>query len=245
MAKQKVELSEYERKRQENIAKTQALLRNLEMEAAEAGLAPTSRSGASARPKAKAKKPVPKKIKQEEVAPRRTSSRLKGIEADSETAKRKAEEEYDARREADRAKRQRVSDAFRFSDIVVAGQEWDHDGKFSSIVAPAKPYQRTFSADRVKGTTDKELRVLRERMMGLQLWETYGPSQIKLTPERIVGLFHSHQLVIIRVRTFNILVVLHGVPSNCRQAVSVRRRQIREPRNHRLLSKGLGSETRR
>ncbi|KAF2796558.1 WD repeat-containing protein [Melanomma pulvis-pyrius CBS 109.77] len=191
MAKQKVELSEYERKRQENIAKTQALLRNLEMEAAEAGLAPTSRSGASTRPKTKAKKPAPKKIKQEEVAPRRTSSRLKGIEADSETAKRKAEEEYDARREADRAKRQRVSDAFRFSDIVVAGQEWDQDGKFSSIVAPAKPYQRTFSTDRVKGTTDKELKALRERMMGLQLWETYGPSQIKLTPERIYSMgFH-------------------------------------------------------
>jgi len=188
MAKQKVELSEYERKRQENIAKTQALLRNLEMEAAEAGLAPTSRSSASAKPKAKPKKTAIKKVKEEEVVPRRTSSRLKGIEADSETAKRKAEDEYDARKEAERAKRQRISDAFNFSDIVVSGKEWDEDGKFASIVAPAKPYQRTFSADRIKGTTDKELRALRERMTGLQLWESYGPNEIKLTPERIVSL---------------------------------------------------------
>ncbi|KAF2711530.1 WD repeat-containing protein [Pleomassaria siparia CBS 279.74] len=191
MAKQKVELSEYERKRQENIAKTQELLRNLEMEAAQAGLAPTSRSTASSRPKSKPKKPAPKKIKEEDVGPRRTSSRLRGIEADSETAKRKAEEEYDARKEADRAKRQRVSDAFRFSDIVVAGNEWDQDGKFASIVPPAKPYQRTFNADRVKETSDKELKALRQNMMGLQLWETYGPNQIKLTPERIYSMgFH-------------------------------------------------------
>lgn len=193
MAKIKSEISEYERKRQENIAKTQALLRNLEMEAAEAGLAPTARSTVSSRPKSKPKKPVAKKIKVEEIAPRRVSSRLKGIEADSETAKRKAEDEYVAQREADRAKRQRISDAFNFSDIVVSGADWDKDGKFSSIVAPAKPYQRTFNVDRVKETTDKELRVLRERMMGLQLWETYGPGQIKLTPERIVSWHEEHE----------------------------------------------------
>jgi hypothetical protein len=187
MAKIKTEVSEYELKRQLNIAKTQALLLNLEMEAAEAGLAPTGRSTVTSRPKSKPKKAVTKKIKLEEVTPRRTSSRLKGIEADSETAKRKAVEEYDAQREADRAKRQRISDAFNFSDIVVSGAEWDKDGKFSSIVAPAKPYQRTFNADRVKETTDKELKALRQKMTGLQLWETYGPNQIKLTPERIVS----------------------------------------------------------
>ena len=73
-----VEISEYERKRQENIAKTQALLRNLEMEAAEAGLGPIGKAKTSVPSRPKVKKPAPKKIKQEEVAPRRTSSRLKG-----------------------------------------------------------------------------------------------------------------------------------------------------------------------
>jgi hypothetical protein len=103
-----VEISDYERKRMENIAKTQALLRNLELEAAQAGLGPTGKVRAPGSAKPKSKKPAPKKIKQEEVAPRRTSSRLKGIVADSETAKRKADDEYVAIRDADRAKRQRV-----------------------------------------------------------------------------------------------------------------------------------------
>ncbi|KAF2195411.1 WD repeat-containing protein [Zopfia rhizophila CBS 207.26] len=191
MARQKVELSEYERKRQENIAKTQALLRNLEMEAAEAGLAPTSKPAASAKPKPKSKKPAPKKIKQEEVVPRRTSSRLRGIVADSEVAKRKAEEEYEAQKEADRAKRQRISDTFNFGDIVVRGKGWDQHGNFLSNVGPAKPYERTFTADDVKETTDKELKALREKMARLELWEDYEPNEIKITPERIYAIgFH-------------------------------------------------------
>lgn len=176
--KEKAEISEYERKRQENIAKTQALLRNLEQEAAQAGLGPTSKARASSTTKSKAKKPAPKKIKQEEITPRRTSSRLKGIEADSEKAKRKAEEEYEALREADRAKRQRVSGAFRLSDIVVAGKGWDQSGNFLSIVGPAKPYERTFDFDDTKETTDKELRALREKMSGLELWEDFEPNEV-------------------------------------------------------------------
>lgn len=188
MARQKVELSEYERKRQENIAKTQALLRNLEMEAAQAGLAPTAKGAASAKPKPKSRKPAVKKEIKEEIVPRRTSSRLKGIEADSEKAKRKAEEEHELRREADKAKRMRVSDAFNFSDIVVAGKGWDQSGNFLSAVGPAEPYARTFTADDVTETTDKELRALREKMTGLELWEAYEPNEIKLTPERIVSI---------------------------------------------------------
>jgi WD repeat-containing protein 76 len=190
MARQKVQLSEYERKRQENIAKTQALLRDLEMEAAEAGLAPTSRtSSAPARAPSKSKKAQAKKIKVEEVVPRRTSSRLKGIEADSETAKRKAEEEFQLQKEADRAKRQRISDDLDFGDIVVSGKSWDQNGMFSSIVGPAKPYERTFTDDHVTVTKDNELKSLRERMNSLKLWEDFVPNEIKLTPERIASLF--------------------------------------------------------
>jgi DNA-binding helix-hairpin-helix protein with protein kinase domain len=157
------------------------------MEAAEAGLAPTAKSSSASRPKSKPKKVVPKKIKQEEVTPRRMSSRLKGIEADSETAKRKAEEELDARREADKMKRQRVSDAYNLSDIVVAGKEWDMNGNFLSIVGPAKPYERTYDPERAKETTDKELKALREKMNSLELWPEFEPNELKITPERIVG----------------------------------------------------------
>lgn len=185
MARPKAAVSEYERKRQENIAKTQALLRNLEMEAAQAGLAPTAAKAVSA--KTKPKKAAPKRIKQEEILPRRTSSRLKGIEADSETAKRKAEEEHEARKEADKAKRQRISDAFNFGDILVAGKGGDAITSLLSVVGPANPYERTFDEDDVKETTDKELRALREKMSGLELWPEYEPNELKITPERIVS----------------------------------------------------------
>jgi len=187
MAKPKAAISEYERKRQENIAKTQALLRNLEMEAAQAGLAPTAAKAASSTTRSKPKKAAPKKIKQEEVVPRRTSSRLKGIEADSETAKRKAEEEFEARKEADKAKRQRIGDAFNFGDILVAGKGGDAITNLLSVVGPANPYERTFDEDDVKETTDKELRALREKMSGLELWPEFEPNELKITPERIVS----------------------------------------------------------
>jgi hypothetical protein len=182
----KAEISDYERKRQENIAKTQALLRNLEVEAAQVGLGSTSKPAGTTKPKPK--KPAPKKIKQEEEAPRRTSSRLRGIEADSDKAKRKAEEEQEAFREADRAKRQRVSGAFNFDDIVVAGKGWDQSGNFLSMVGPARPYERTFNFDDAKETTDKDLRALREKMGALELWEDFEPNEIKITPERIYAM---------------------------------------------------------
>ncbi|KAF2229258.1 WD repeat-containing protein [Viridothelium virens] len=186
----KVELSDYELQRQEKIAKNQALLKQLNLEAASAGVAPKPKPTNSSTSKSHKKKPTERKIK-EEVAPRRTSSRLKGIVADSEVAKRKAEEEREAIEEANRAKRQRISDDLNLSDIVVAGKSWNQSGNFLRNVGPANPGERTFSAQDVKETTDKELRALREKMSGLQLWEEFEPNRIKITPERIYSLgFH-------------------------------------------------------
>ncbi|KAL2358517.1 WD repeat-containing protein [Cryomyces antarcticus] len=183
-------LSDYEVQRQEKIAKNQALLRELQLEGAAAGLAPKGRSAQTTKATRAPKKKTVVKIK-EEVVPRRTSSRLKGIVADSEVAKRKAEDEADAFHQAERAKRQRVSDDLNLSDIVVAGRQWNQSGNFLSNVGPAKPGERTFDAQNVKETTDKELRELRQRMSSMQLWEGFEPNRIKITPERIYSLgFH-------------------------------------------------------
>jgi WD40 repeat protein len=184
----KVELSDYERKRQETIAKNQALLRNLALDAAQTGLAPSSRKKAAIASKPK-KKAAPR-VK-EEIVPLRTSSRLKGIVADSEVAKRKTEDESVALQQAERAKRQRISGDLNVSDIFVSGKGWDQSGNFLTGVGPAKPYERTFTAQDIKGTTDKELRALRERMSGLALWQDVEPNRIKVTPERIYAMaFH-------------------------------------------------------
>ena len=107
---------------------------------------------------------------------RRTSSRLRGIVADSEVAKRKAEDEAEAFQEAQRLKRQRVSGDLNLTDVVVAGRDWNQSGNFLSSVGPAMPGERTFSAQDVKKTNDKELRALREKMSGLQLWEGFEPN---------------------------------------------------------------------
>lgn len=179
-----VEISEYERKRQETIAKNEALLRELALNAAQAGLAP--RKSAPSGTTQKRPKPAPKP--KEPAIPTRSSARLQGLVADSEVAKRKADEEAEVQQAAERAKRQRVSGDLKVDDILVPTKHWDAAGNFFSTVGPAKPYERTFTAQDVKQTSDKELRQLRERMSGLQLWEDVEPNRLKITPERIYAM---------------------------------------------------------
>jgi WD repeat-containing protein 76 len=183
------ELSEYERKRQETIAKNQALLRDLALNAAQAGLAPKKKRASSSAAQNKSR-PAPKP--KEPPVPTRSSARLQGLVADSEVAKRKADQEVEAQQASERAKRRRVSGDLQVSDILVSGKYSDTNAvNFFTAVGPAKPYERTFTAQDIRKTTDKELRNLRERMSSLQLWEDVEPNSIKITPERIYAMaFH-------------------------------------------------------
>lgn len=184
------QLSDYERQRQEKIAKNQALLNQLQLDARQAGIGPKSKPKPTSTAGQKRKKPI-EKIKQEDTGPRRTSSRLKGIIADSEVAHQKAEAEAEAFQEQQRVKRQRVSEDINLGDAVVNGRTWNRAGNWLTAVGPAQPGERTFSVQDAKDTTDKELRELRQRMSGLQLWEGAEPNRIKITPERIYSLgFH-------------------------------------------------------
>ena len=193
MARAPVEISEYEQQRQANIAQRDKLLKQLALDASSAGLGPKSVSKPSSKSaNSHKKKPLVKKVK-EEILPRRTSSRLAGLTADSEVAKRKAEDEYVAVQEAAKVKRQRVSGDLNLSDVVIAGKEWDKSENFFIDVVSrgAKPYDRTFGESEVRETTDKELRALREKMSGLELYDGFEPTRIKITPERIYSLgFH-------------------------------------------------------
>jgi hypothetical protein len=177
MAPQTAPVSEYERKRLETIAKNKALLKDLALDAAVSGLAPPKSrarpSLAASNGSQKRKREAPK-VK-EEVQPRRVSHRIRGIQADSETAKIKAEEDFQALQVAERAKRVRVSGDLSVGDIITSGQNWDPNGNFLRGVAPVKPYERTFDLDDVKETTDIDLRKLREQMSGLTLWRNIEP----------------------------------------------------------------------
>ncbi|KAL8930374.1 MAG: hypothetical protein Q9172_000083 [Xanthocarpia lactea] len=193
--KETTELSDYERQRQENIAQRDKLLKQLALDASSAGLGPGQKPKPAKPTSTHRKKPVVKKVK-EEIVPRRTSSRIAGIEADSEVAKRKAEDEYVAVQEAARVKRQRISGPLDLSEIQVAGKGWDKNENFLQSVVDvvsrgANPYKRTFGEEEVKETTNKELRALREKMSGLELYDGFEPNRIKITPERIYSLgFH-------------------------------------------------------
>ena len=126
------------------------------------------------------KKPVPKKIKQEEVAPRRTSSRLKGIVADSEVAKRKADEAFEQAQKVEREKRLRKSDFFTLDNMLVSGQKLTGDALIGIDVITkgvAKPYERTFGDEDVKNTEDQDLKALREEMSSLELWDQWTPGR--------------------------------------------------------------------
>lgn len=174
--KEKAEISDFERKRLENIAANQAILKDLSSTAER--IVP--------KPVAKPKKSAPRKraavVKKEEPRPTRTSSRLAGVEADSETAKRKAEVEHEFAKEQAKAKRQRVAGDLNFSDIVVDGK-FSKDGNFlSGIMRGAMPNVRTFTEDDIKETTDEGLKALREKMSGLEIYQGYEPNRRYLEP---------------------------------------------------------------
>ena len=182
------ELSDFEKQRLANIAERDQLLKKLKQEAQSSGLAlpppprPTAKNPPTDSSRSK-KRPAPRKpvIKDESAAPRRVSSRLRGLAADSEVAKRKADEQQDAMMEAERAKKVRKSDAFSFNEMVVSGQKLSGEGLIGVDVVTkgvAKPYERTFGDEDIQMTTDKDLKVAREEMSGLQLWEAWEPNRM-------------------------------------------------------------------
>jgi WD repeat-containing protein 76 len=194
------EVSDYEKQRLANIAERDALLKKLTQEAQQAGLytKPARKGTANGTDQSHKRKRPAKPVKKEiDNTPRRTSSRLAGLTADSEVAQRKADREYEAVRDAERAKRQRISGDHELGDILVNGKGWNTvDGKPLLGVdvlnrSVARPHERTFGENEIKETTDKELKAIRQRMNALALWDAWEPSRIKITPERIYSMtFH-------------------------------------------------------
>ena len=181
------DVPDFEKQRLANIAERDALLKKLTQEARTSGLygKPASAGAANGtKRKAKTRAPPAKRVKQEDIGPRRTSSRIAGIQADSEVIKEKEEKEYVERKEADRQRRMRHTGDLSFD----AGSLIATD---PVLKRGADPYERTFDEEDIKQTTDKDLKQLRERMSGLQIWNAWEPSRIKITPERIYSMsFH-------------------------------------------------------
>ena len=169
------ELSELEKQRQAFIDQNKALLKKLNIDKGQLNL-PSFPSPQSGAPKSKKRTAPKRESTQEAPAPRRQSSRLQGLAADSEVAKRKADDLNEAAREAEQAKRRRRMDSFTQDDMFIAGQKLGEDSLIGTDVLTkgvAVPNQRTFGEDEINKTTDKELKALREEMNGLNLWDEW------------------------------------------------------------------------
>lgn len=181
---QQEEPSDFEKQRLANIAERDKLLAELQVKknAAQAGLyaRPAKRAAPS-----KPKSTPAKRIKKEDIAPRRTSSRLAGIQADSEVQREKLEKEYVEQKERDIERRKRNTDDLKLGDVTLKGGINGFFGSDAVLRPVAKPHERTFGEDEIKETTDKDLKELREKMSGLGIWEAWEPNRIKITPERI------------------------------------------------------------
>lgn len=176
------ELSEFEKQRLANIAERDALLKKLTLEAQSSGVFAKASPKPSAKDNISRPKKKPTRVKNEDEAPivRRMSSRLRGIQADSEVAKRKADEAFKQAQKVEREKRLRKSDFFTLDNMLVSGQKLSGDALIGIDVVTkgvAKPYERTFGDEDVKNTKDGDLKALREDMSSLELWDQWTPGR--------------------------------------------------------------------
>lgn len=160
------DFSDYERRRQENILKNKLLLQQLQLDTVVLGSKKRRRAPS---------KPTPRKKKDSSVeyVPRRQSSRLAGIPAESETVKRKYDEEIAAYAEAEQAKRKRVSEDTTFD---VTGIDF---------TLKRDRYVRTFTDEDVRNSENQDVKKLREKMMGLKLYERWEPNSELLVASSI------------------------------------------------------------
>ncbi|KAK9313336.1 WD40-repeat-containing domain protein [Lipomyces starkeyi] len=176
-------LNEYERQRRANIERNNALIRELELAGLSADIGPVSTSSnkrlAANKPRPTAKRA--KTIKKEESpAPRRTSARLAGLQAESEAVRIKTEEEYATAQEKAKAERQRVGGDIKFEDIAsdALSKLWT----FNDDDADTQNEEKVIAGDIVQ---------LRKDLSSLTLFEKFEPNDIKITPERIYNIgFH-------------------------------------------------------
>jgi len=174
MAKEQATLTAWEQRRNANALANNEVLRAVSATS-------TKIFGASREPKAP-KKPAAKKkaaqpVKREAPAPTRRSARVAGIDADPELLKRKLLVESEAKEQEDRAKRLRISGDLDIADIKVEGNAWNLSDKslasLQMFARGAQPGVRTFTDTDVAETTDSDLKAMRTKMSGLQLYDKF------------------------------------------------------------------------
>ncbi|KJZ73394.1 WD repeat-containing protein [Hirsutella minnesotensis 3608] len=184
--KEAAEMSAFERRRMENMAANKAILTDISVTAKK--IIPEKK------PVAKSSAPKRKRetVKREPARPTRMSSRLAGLEADTDDLKQKLAADIEKDAAEARPKRLRISSDLQLGDVAVEGKKYGSgvDG-LKGLVRGAEPGVRTFTEEDVKETTDEGLKSLRQKMGSLKLYEHWLPNEIKITPQRVYALgFH-------------------------------------------------------
>ncbi|KAL0940101.1 WD domain-containing protein [Colletotrichum truncatum] len=176
-------MSAFERRRLENIANNQTILKDL---------ANTSNKIMPAKPKPPPRSARAAPVKREaapatSTGPIRRSARVAGLDADNEVLKRKYEVELEDQAAKEKAKRQRIGGDLKLGDIAVEGKKWNNgiDGLGALLPRGAQPGVPTFTDEDIENTSDKDLKELRKKMNGLELYGKWVPNDIKICPLRI------------------------------------------------------------
>jgi WD repeat-containing protein 76 len=164
-------MTEYERKRQERIAQNQALLRDLELEAASMGFESKKRkaTNSSSAPRPKRKPPQPK----EPVEPTRRSLRVRGVKSEDEKTQKEyaklQQEVEEANKAALAAKRRRIHGDLNISDIT-SKNNWLWDETDSNGLSNGDS----------KVKIDKDVKGVRDRLAKLSVWQGVEPNGKRL-----------------------------------------------------------------
>jgi hypothetical protein len=170
-------LSAFEKRRLENIAANQALLKDISATANKI----SSANGPASR--ARSAKSTPRRrepVKREPVQPTRRSSRVAGLAPEKDESKRG----YDAVAAGDtaeeRVKKMRISGDLSLGDTLVEGKKWaaglDGLASLKGLSRGAQPGLRTFTDEDIEATSDQGLKEVRKRMNNLKLYEGWMPN---------------------------------------------------------------------
>ncbi|RMZ90789.1 hypothetical protein DV736_g1992, partial [Chaetothyriales sp. CBS 134916] len=196
-------ISDFEAQRLANIAERNALLKQLNLQSkAQVMVGKTQRrphnqettkdDSTSNKKRGSTKggqqQPAAKRIKRERLefsGPRRTSSRLAGIQAGSDQAEEADKALLAAaaeKEEQERIQRLRRQEDIEFQGSLVLGTDVLLKGEKGK-------YERTFDFDKSDDKNDDgDVKALRERMNKLALWDAFEPARLKVVPERIYAM---------------------------------------------------------
>lgn len=169
---QKAGGSTFEQRRRKNIEDNQKILKDISKTAPKITQTPTAKP---VRPK-KTRTPVERRAvpKREAAVATRSSSRLKG----EGPVKRENEDDIPAALMPDRpAKKSRIAEDLDLDKIMVEGRKFAEDMSAFGHLLPkrgAEPGVRTFDIDDIRETTDKDLKMLRETMNSLELYDKWA-----------------------------------------------------------------------